>query len=156
MAKKAASKKPTKKASKKKPEIHIVAAPDAIKAASIVAHVLSHFGGGYCAQRQVENPAAGPVNAQIYRNPSDLSGFHFLLYESTLRNLGKLNWDTNQPVRDKVSQAAFAHGVAARKQVVADGTPTLSLTQILMTLRAIQASICPGAGGAGGGDVCDF
>lgn len=124
------------------------------KAASIVAHVLAHFGAGYAVQRQTEaGSAVPPVNQPIFDKPIDLATFHFMLLDSTIRNFGALNWDNNAPVRDQVTTAAFNHGALARQRVVADGTGTLSILQILSTLVTVQAS-CPG--GAGGGAVCDF
>lgn len=126
------------------------------RAGGIVGHVLVHFGAGYGAQRQTENATAPPANLQIFGRTSDSLHFHAALMESTLRNLAKIDWETNQGQRDAICAAAFAHGVLARQTVVADGTPTLSLVQILTTLKTIQGIHCPGPGGAGGGPVCDF
>jgi hypothetical protein len=129
---------------------------DVERASAIVAHVLSHFGGGYEAQRQTENPTAPPTSLEIYKRPSDLRNFHSALLESTLRNLEKLDWETNTGLRNQIISAAFAHGVLARKKVVSDGTITLKLVQILTTLETIQQQMCSGPGGLGGGPVCDF
>jgi hypothetical protein len=126
------------------------------KAAAIVSHVLVHFGAGYGAQRQTENPSATPTNAQIFRQPSDLSSFHFMLLESTLRNFSNMNWDTNTPLRAQVTLTAYEHGKLARQKVVADGSSTLSITQILDTLATVKATHCPTPAGAGGGRICDF
>jgi hypothetical protein len=126
------------------------------RAAAIVGHVLTHFGGGYSAQRQTETPGAAPVNLQIYQKPSDLKIFHSALLESTVRNFATFDWDANQPLRDQICNAAFEHGVRARQMVVAQGTTTLTAVQILTTLKAVQQAFCAGPGGAGGGPVCDF
>jgi hypothetical protein len=130
---------------------------DVERAAAIVAHVLTHFGGGYAAQRQTETPGAQPANLQIYQKPSDLKIFHSALLESTVRNLAKIDFDINQAQRDQICQAAFQHGVLARQMVVAQATVTLTIVQILTTLKSVQqALLCGGPGGAGGGPVCDF
>ena len=122
---------------------------------SIVAQVLVHFGAGYMAERQTEAGAANPpANMQIFQKLSDFNGFHFLLTESTARRFAELNWATNQPLRDQVFDAAFEHGARCRRAVVADGTVTLKLKQILIELEWIQANMCPG--GPGGGPICDF
>lgn len=145
---------------KKRPPLDVFAYPvipllsDEQKAARIVGHVLVHFGAGYGAQRQTETPAAPPANLPIFQKPSDLATFHFMLLESTVRNFAALNWESNAPLRDQVTRAAFKHGMQARQKVVADGTGTLKIDQIITTLRAVQASDCPP--GTGGGPICDF
>ena len=156
----AKAKKKTAKAKTAKPlpVLAIATTVDVTKASAIVGQVLTHFGAGYGAQRQTEATAGAPPKAQqIFAMPIDLSGFHFLLLDSVLRNMHKLNWDIDQPTRDTVCKAAFEHGVLARTQVVADndGTDRLLLLQILLTLKVIQKTICS-AKGAGGGIVCDF
>ena len=154
----AKAKKPKKPTKKKIPPTALATLVPILtneeKAAAIVGHILVHFGAGYGAQRQTETPAAPPANLQIFQKPSDLATFHFMLLESTVRNFAALNWATNTPLRDQVTKAAFKHGALARQKVVADGTVTLTIDQIISTLRSVQASDCPG--GAGGGPICDF
>jgi hypothetical protein len=124
-------------------------------AGAIVAQVLTHFGAGYGSQRLSENPSGPLPDFQIFCAPQDIKVFYKLLLKSTLKHLATLNWDTDQPMRDAVCSAAFQHGVLARKTVVAEGAPCLTLEIILDTLETIHATVCPGTG-AGGGLVCDF
>jgi hypothetical protein len=125
------------------------------QAGAIVAQVLVHFGAGYGAQRLAENPTGPLPNFQIFCEPKELRLFFNLLLSSTLRNLHKLNWETDQPLRDAVCSAAFKHGVAARKEAAAGGG-CLTFDIIEETLRDIQAAECPAPTGAGGGLVCEF
>ena len=155
-AKKAKNPKAPKKGTT--PVIAIATSVEVTKASAIVGQVLTHFGAGYGAERQNEAAAGAPTTPlQIFAAPIDLAGFHFLLLDSVLRNFQQLNWDVDQPTRDVICKAAFLHGVAARKAVVAenDGTDRLRLVQILVTLKVIQKNVC-NAGGVGGGIVCDF
>lgn len=155
MAKKKAStkkkKKPTKKSTTTSPAL-------IKKAAAIVGHVLTHFGAGWGSQRQTETPTSAPVNLEIFTSPADASGFHAKLLKSSIDglNANDLPFSSNAGLRNQVCQAAFNHGVEARKQAVADGTTTVNLAQILLTHAKIKAT-CPGSrGGAGGGRVCNF
>jgi hypothetical protein len=150
------SKKAKKSGAKKLPKAKIQMSTRELKAAAIVGQVLVHFGAGYGAQRESENPTAPLPNSPIFTKPTDLARFHHKLLESTFRNLSIINWGTNTPLRDQITKAAFHHGVLARQRVVADGTTTLSYMQIIETLKTVQANFCPGSGGAGGGPVCDF
>jgi hypothetical protein len=122
------------------------------KAAAIVAHVLVHFGAGYAAQRQTENPNAVPPNQAIFTAPSDSAKFHHKLLKSTFDNLDDLPFSTNQGLRDQICSVAFQHGMLARQQAVSDGTGTLGIQQILDTLEKVK-QLCPP--GAGGGRVCN-
>ncbi len=154
-----AKKKATTKKKKKPIKTSTTPSPERIKkAAAIVAHVLTHFGAGWGSQRQTENPAAAPVNLSIYTTPADASGFHAKLLKSTIAGLADndLPFSSSQGLRDQVCQAAFNHGVEARKLAVSDGTPTVNLAQILKTHLLIKAT-CPGSKrSAGGGRVCNF
>jgi hypothetical protein len=122
------------------------------KAAAIVAQVLVHFGAGYGAQRQTENPGGAPPNQAIFATPADSAKFHHKLLKSTFDSLDILPFSTNQGLRDQICSVAFQHGMLARQRVVTDGTPALVIQQILDTLETVKA-LCP-PGGAGGGRVC--
>jgi hypothetical protein len=119
------------------------------KAAAIVAQVLSHFGAGYGAEWQ--KSGGGGSFPQMFDAPVTLAMFHDLLLTSTISNLPTLNWDTDQPGRDSVCSAAFAHGALAYQTSPA---APLTFPVILATLRIIQDQMCPV--GAGGGKVCNF
>jgi hypothetical protein len=116
------------------------------KAAAIVAQVVAHFGAGVAAEREKTSPGS---TAQIFAAPADLFAFHDLLLASVLKHLATLNWETDQPGRDFVCTNAFKHGVLAYQTTPA----ALTFMVILDTLREIQKSCPPGAGG---GKVCDF
>jgi hypothetical protein len=122
------------------------------EAAAIVAHVLAHFGAGYGAERQ-RATGGTPSNVEIFKTPAVLKGFHALLLNSTIDNFMDVHWDV-ESIRKQILNAAFEHGVRARKRVVQDGSNGLSLQQILDTLEDIQSEFCPP--GAGGGAVCSF
>jgi hypothetical protein len=119
------------------------------QAQAIVADVLVHFGAGYGAEQQNEE------GAQITEVPTVLAAFHQLLLTSTIDNFLEVEWDA-PPVREQVLIAAFEHGRAARKLVVEEDTDTLTLVQILVSLKEIQDKFCEGVSGAGGGPICRF
>jgi hypothetical protein len=122
------------------------------EAAAIVAQVLVHFGAGYGAERQHENGGT-PSNDDVFKTPSVLKGFHALLLNSTIDNFMDVHWEV-ESIRKQILNAAFAHGVFARKRVVEDDTDGLSLQQILDTLVDVQDEFC--SPGSGGGAVCSF
>jgi hypothetical protein len=128
--------------------------PNEFKASAIVGEVMSNFGGGYEAERQNETAGTATMPAPIYKNAAVAKQFHFALFESTLRNLNRIDWDINPGLRAQVSSAAFKHGRLARQRVVADGTGTLTTVQLFETLQTIKTTDCPGV--VGGGLVCDF
>src|SRR6516225_9256273 len=128
MAKKKSS--TSKKSAVKKPKAKIHLPSRELKAAAIVGQVLVHFGAGYGAQCQSVNPTAPPSNTPIFTAPIDLATFHHNLLKSTIKNLSKIQWDTNVPLRDQINKAAFHHGVLARQRVVTDATKTLNYGQI--------------------------
>ncbi len=137
---------------KKDPCAHVRASckaekADIKKAAGIVAQVMAHFGAGVGAERERTNPG---TSGQVFATPLDVALFHDLLLTSVLKHLATLNWDTDQPGRDFVCNNAFKHGVLAFSE--AAGAP-LAFAVILDTLREIQKTCPPGAGG---GKVCDF
>ncbi len=156
MAKKAKAKKAKKATKKKTKTAKKPKRTQADQAWAIVSQVVAHFGAGYWVQRESENPGSTVVNPQIFETPGDIAQFSFLLHKSTKKNFSKLNWANDQPTRDAVCAAAFAHGKLARQKVVADGGTMVNLAQILETLKTIQKSMCPSPRGAGGGLVCDF
>jgi hypothetical protein len=142
-----------KKTSKKKKVSLATGSPARIeKAAAIVAHVLTHFGAGYGAQRQTETPGAAPANLAIYTSPADSKKFHHKLLKSTFDSLADLPFSKVQGLRDTICSAAFTHGIEARLLAVKEGTPTVDIRQILQTLEAVK-KLCPPGGG--GGRVCN-
>ncbi len=153
MAKKA---KKAKKAQKARTAKVVVTASHLKDAGAIVAEVVVHFGAGYATQRGTEG---GPmVNTDpIFGRHADFLTFQRFLVGCTSHNLarGRVTaraWRrANSPTRAQVTLTAFAHGVLARKTVVADGTGTLTSAQTMSSLQLIKAT-CPG--GIGGGDIC--
>ena len=137
-----------KKASKKKVPLSKGSPARIEKAAAIVAHVLVHFGAGYGAQRQTENPGTAPPNQSIFTTTSDSAKFHHKLLKSTFDSLDDLPFSKVQGLRDQICSAAFQHGIEARQQAVAAGTPTINIKQILVTLANVKR-LCPPATGAG-------
>src|SRR5262245_24676226 len=85
---------------------------DLYTAAAIVGQVMIHFGAGY-----------GATNSQIFASPDDYFSFSDSLMKSTLKNIqnGKLQWDTNQGLRDVTCKAAYQHGALAK--AAANGAP---------------------------------
>ena len=150
--KKASKKKASKKKASKKVSLANGSPARIEKAAAIVAHVLVHFGAGYGAQRQTENPGTPPLNQDIFTTPSDASKFHHKLLKSTFDSLDQLPFSTNQGLRNQICSVAFQHGMLARQLAVQDGTPTVDIRQILQTLTQVKQQ-CPPVG-AGGGRVC--
>jgi hypothetical protein len=122
------------------------------EAHAIVAQILAHFGAGYGAQRQQEVGGV-PSNVTIFETPTVLASFQLLLHKSTVDHFPDVRWDI-QPNRDTVLVAAFEHGVLCRQRVVADGSGTLNLIQILDTIKVVQSTIC--SPGGGGGAPCSF
>ena len=148
MAKKAKSAKKPKRPGKSSGEGAALLSKQ-LKAASIVADVLAHFGGGYEAERQSESPGTPIEAAPIYKNAGVAQTFHFSLLASTLRNFESIRWDQPLGDRDTVCAAAFKHGRLARKAAKAP----LTTAVIFKTLEEVKKD-CPG--GPGGGRVCDF
>lgn len=147
------AKKATKKVKKAK---LIVTAAHLKDAGAIVAEVVVHFGAGYATQRGTEGTAM--VNTDpIFGKHADFVIFQRWLLGCTSRNLARRTLSArvwrraNNATRAQVTLTAFAHGVLARQTVVADGTGSLTNTQMMTTLQAIKLT-CPRGGG--GGDIC--
>ena len=83
---------------------------------------------------------------------SDSARFHHKLLKSTFDDLDELPFSTVQALRDQICTAAFQHGIEARQQAVTDGTPTINIKQILVTLANVK-KLCPP--GPGRGRVCN-
>jgi hypothetical protein len=143
------------KKAKKKAKL-VVSTTHLKDAGAIVAEVVVHFGAGYAMQRGTEGTAM--INTDpIFGKHADFVTFQRWLLGCTSRNLARhslsvVAWRRqNSPTRAQVTLTAFAHGMLARKTVVAEGTGTLTNAQVMATLQAIKAT-CPAGGG--GGDIC--
>jgi hypothetical protein len=88
------------------------------------------------------------MKPQIFASPNEITHFVRLLLRNTIKNHDILRWNRDAAIRDTVCQAAYKHGMLARK--AAGGRR--------LTARIIEASLkrakkdCPA--GAGGGIMC--
>src|SRR6185503_149881 len=106
-------------------------------AAGVAGQILSHFGAGFGAQRQIDSPG---LNAQIFDSPITASSFTSLLISSIRKHANDLNWDTDVVKRDAVCRTAFLHGKLACQRSA--GAP-LNFNVLYTTLKEIQVAFCP-------------